>query len=123
MIIVTHRLPALRNLQFNDAKRGLPVYFPGYSTRTWYILRSIFFKNLFDGGNIAESDIGINKLLLTDLVINNVVYQLTDAIGIRFVRLLEAASTESAIISTAVSLLNGRGPGYLKSSSSTIFSG
>jgi len=97
--------------------------YSGYSIRAWYILPSIFLK-IFFISLMSFSVIGefTNWFCSIWCSIIESTRLLMDS-GSACFRLLLAASTESAIINTAVSFENGKGPGYLKMSSSGTFSG
>ena len=76
-------------------------------------IHELFFEKLFYRIYIAECEVGVVELFLGNLVVNNVFHKVADGKVSYFLRLRDAASIESAIITTAFSLLSGRGPGYV----------
>ena len=64
----------------------------------------LFFKQRFNCCYILERNRAFFEIPFRYLCVNNLIYQCADL-------LREAASTESAIIRTACSLVNGFGPG------------
>ena len=68
----------------------------------------LFFKQRFNCCYILKRNRAFFEIPFRYLCVNNLIYQCADA----FFRVLrQAASTESAIIRTACSLVNGFGPG------------
>ena len=71
----------------------------------------LLLEYVLHGGNILEGDGAFLEIAFCHLRIDNLVYQVADALFRISGRLREAASTESAIIRIACSLVNGLGPG------------
>lgn len=71
----------------------------------------LFFKQRFNCCYILERNRAFFEIPFRYLCVNNLIYSVLMLSSVYSGRLREAASTESAIIRTACSLVNGFGPG------------
>jgi hypothetical protein len=74
-------------------------------------VQQLLLENRFNGRDVFKGDVGIVKLTIGQLLVYKRVNHSLMFSTVTFFMLLEAASTASAIIRMAVSLLGGIGPG------------